>query len=123
VTGGELSIDGRELVAEVVDERVQLTEVVMVRGGRLNVVSTLVIQLGLARGEVSAEFTQCARRIIMVRPINHFSVALLVRPSAYNTGPRAEIADAEFAVAAALPNGRLGDTVVCPKSSARNYRF
>ena len=48
LAGDELLIDSRELVGEVVDESVELTEIVMVRTSSLQTVRTLVLQLGLA---------------------------------------------------------------------------
>jgi hypothetical protein len=41
--GDKLSIDGRDLVAKVVDENVELTEIVIVRTSSLHAVRALVL--------------------------------------------------------------------------------
>jgi hypothetical protein len=68
---GKLVVNGRELVAKVLDGAVKLAEIVIVETRSLQIVSTLVLQFALACQEIRRQCTKRARRVIMVRPINH----------------------------------------------------
>lgn len=69
--GEKLSIDRREPLAKIADQAVQPAEVVDICIGAACVVSSFVLKLALARGEIQLELTKRACRVVMVRPVSH----------------------------------------------------